>query len=444
MRSFRFAHFGALAVLIFLLGTGTVVLGQSRESVLDSFAGGTDGQYPYSSLVADAAGNLYGSTYEGGTPCSSGNFGCGTVFELTPLAGGGWQETVLYAFQGGNDGSWPEAGPVLDSHGNLFGVTAFGGGSANCGDGCGTIYELTPSASGWSETVIHRFTAGNDGAGPIAGLTIDASGNLYGTAFFGGAKGGGVVYEFTQAAEGWQERVLHAFSQISGGKGPTSGVIFDSAGNLYGTTQYGGYDEPNCEGGPGCGIVFELSPTTTGSWNLSTLHHFEGGIAGGFPSGNLIFDASGDLYGTTQIGFQTDGSSRCCGTVFQLTPTSGGWKAKTLITFNGVDAWYPQGGLTQDADGNLYGTTMWGGGSGCDGLGCGVLYKLAPSTGGWKFSSLHHFTGGSDGAYPAAGVLLDNSGNLYSTAVGGGNITNCQEGCGVVFELPSAADGPRR
>jgi uncharacterized repeat protein (TIGR03803 family) len=372
-----------------------------------------------------------------------GSFGCGTVFELTPIVGGGWQETVLYAFQGGDDGAWPEAGPVFDAHGNIFGVTAFGGGSANCGDGCGTLYELTPSASGWSETVIHRFTAGNDGAGPIAGLTIDASGNIYGTAFFGGAKGGGVVYEFTQSAGGWQERVLHAFSRVSGGNGPISGVIFDSAGNLYGTTQYGGYYGLNCSGGPGCGIVFELSPTTTGSWNLSTLHRFEGGIGGGFPSGDLIFDPSGNLYGTTQIGFQR-GSSNCCGTAFQLSPTSSGWKANILITFNGVDAWYPQGGLTQDANGNLYGTTMWGGGSGCGGIGCGVVYKLAASSSGWKFSSIHHFTGGSDGAYPAAGLLLDSYGNLYSTAYGGGNTTDCQVGCGVVFELPAATDGSKR
>jgi len=238
----------ALTVVCGLLTIAAPLFGASKEKVLYSFQNnGSDGNYPYASLISDTQGNLYGTTSMGGA------YGYGAVFELSPV-GGTWTETVLYSFcsQGGSnctDGADPVAALIQDSNGNFYGSTTSGGA------GCGTVFELTPAAGGgWTETVLHSFT-GTDGCYPYAGVVSDASGNLYGTTFEGGAYDSGAVFELTLGD--WTETVLHSFHSRDG-RGPAAGLIFDAKGDLYGTTFTGG-------GGTlchqGCGTVFELHPT---------------------------------------------------------------------------------------------------------------------------------------------------------------------------------------
>ena len=222
-----------------------------------------DGHNPYAGLTFDGAGNLYGTTALGGTG------GGGTVFQLIPQLGGGWYERVLYAFQNNTqDGNSPYAGLVIDAAGNLYGTTQGGGSGGSCqGNGCGTVYELSPKAGGsWVETVLHRFQEnGTDGNEPFAGLTFDTTGNLYGTTTLGGANLVGIVFGLSPRSSGnWHERVLHTFQRgMTDGFEPYAGVILDSSGNLYGTTMFGG-DSKNLErGGPVAitpGTVFEVTP----------------------------------------------------------------------------------------------------------------------------------------------------------------------------------------
>jgi len=261
------------------------------ETVLHSFKGyPTDGSYPYAGVIFDAAGNLYGTTGGGGT------YGVGTVFELSPAAGGGWTETVLHSFNG-SDGHGPEAGLIFDAAGKLYGTTAWGGTGTDClNTGCGTVFKLTPVAGGgWTETVLHSFS-NTDGALPFAGLIFDAAGNLYGTTQQGGSYGFGTVFELTPTAGGgWTETVLFSFNgNWSGRDGglPEAGLIFDAAGNLYGTTGAGGTYA--------YGTAFELTPTAGGGWTETVLHSFNNnGTDGESPLAGLIFDAAGNLYGTT-------------------------------------------------------------------------------------------------------------------------------------------------
>ena len=319
--------------------------------MLHSF-NGTDGAWPQTSLIFDAAGNLYGTTHHGGVS------GQGTVFELTPTGGGGWTEKVLYNFGKGTDGAAPEAGLIFDAAGNLYGTTTFGVSH----DRYGTVFELSPTAGGnWTEKVLHSFGSGADGTYPMAGLVFDTSGNLYGTCSQGGAYGGwGIVFQLTpQAGGGWGEQVLHNFSDYSDGSTPYAGLIIDVSGNLYGTTSSGGdYYE---------GTVFELSHTAGGGWTHQVLHSFNY-TDGGTPQAGLTFDAAGNLYGTAGGGYYG------YGTVFELTPTAGGgWTEQVLHSFNGTDGAGPQAGLIFDADGNLYGTTA-GGGTYND----GTVFELTP------------------------------------------------------------------
>jgi uncharacterized repeat protein (TIGR03803 family) len=240
-----------------------------NAKVLHNFGSGSDGQYPQSGLIGDAAGNLYGTTTYGGT-YSCGEPNCGTVFELTPIAGGGWTETVLHSFGSATDGYNPYSGVILDAAGNLYGTTAGGGTHSQ-----GTVFKLSPSeGGGWTETVLHNFGNGTDegAAVPLAGLVLDAAGNLYGTTFVGGAyycadlNGGcGTVFELTPIAGGvWKETVLHSFGGGMNGYAPYAGVILDAAGNLYGTTEFGGIDDCDVAPDHGCGIAFKLTPTAGG------------------------------------------------------------------------------------------------------------------------------------------------------------------------------------
>ena len=376
----------------------------AADNVLHSFNNdGTDGHAPYAGLIFDAAGNLYGTTYEGGT------LGYGTVFELTPAGGGTWTEKVLYTFSN-TDGANPYAGLIFDTAGNLYGTTLQGG-----THGFGTVFELTPAAGGtWTEKVLHDFNNdGTDAADPKAGLIFDAAGNLYGTAVEGGAHRGGAVFELTPAGGGaWTEKVLYSF--VAGG-GPYGGVIFDGAGNLYGTTSGGGTSN--------AGTVFELTPAGGGSWTEQDLLDFNG-TNGAYPWAGLIFDAAGNLYGTT-----TQGGTYNAGTAFELMPAGGGtWTEKVLHSFgNGTDGSSPQAGLIRDAAGNLYGTAFAGGS-----YGGGTVFRLNAQ----GEVLLQNFSG-ADGLDPNAGLIFDATGNLYGTTVFGGASNE-----GAVFEITNTPPVP--
>jgi uncharacterized repeat protein (TIGR03803 family) len=406
--------------LIVISGFATTVpaYAASKEQVLHSFRDFPDGALPYAGLMSDPAGNLYGTTSDGGYEFNCGyGPGCGTVFELTLGSNGRWTEKVLYRFCGNRsclDGSVPFAGLTRDAAGNLYGTTAAGG--AFCTGGCGTVFQLTPHTGGiWTERVLHSFS-GKDGSSPVGGLTLDAAGNLYGTTYFGGT-----VFELSPTADGkWTEKVLHRFNGADG-SAPSNVPIFDAAGNLYGTTSLGGTHN--------YGVVFMLKPRTNGTWTEKVLHNFNG--KDGISPSTLIFDAAGNLYGTTYAGGHATSCGGVCGTVFELTPKAGGvWTEKVLHSFNNnrKDGIQPWAGLIFDPAGNLYGTTAQGGRSACS---CGTVFKLIPAANGkWTEKMLHNFEG-KDGGSPLSGSLIfDAAGNLYGTTYGGGT-----QGFGNVFKV---------
>ncbi len=388
---------------------------QAGENVLYSFQGGSDGSSPYGGMIVDSAGNLYGTTDSGGGgPCGLG--GCGTVFKIAI----GGAETVLHAFQGGSDGAAPEGNLVRDGNGNLYGAALYDGNGLNCG-GCGTIFKITP---GGTESILYAFQGGSDGAYPAGGLIKDGKGNFFGTTGAGGnfngacaGEGCGTIFELKSDGT---KQTLYAFQGGSDGVGPLGGVIKDKSGNLYGTTDSGGTD---CDGqGIGCGTVFKIASGGT----ETLLHTFQGGSDGRAPYAGLILDGAGNLFGTTGGG----GGSGCgglgCGTVFKIAADG---TERVLYSFQGgTDGYAPEAGLVIDKSGNLYGTTFFGGGTGCKQtghVGCGTVFKLAPDgteTVLYAFKHLH-------GAYPAAALLLQN-GILYGTASEGGTNND-----GVVFSL---------
>jgi uncharacterized repeat protein (TIGR03803 family) len=347
-----------------------------------------------------------------GTTVRGGAFGYGTVFELTPTARG-WNEKVLHSFSA-SDGFYPSASLIFDSVGNLYGSTALGGAYHY-----GMVFQLAPGAHGtWTETILHSFD-GTDGDQPRAQLTFDKAGNLYGTTTFGGAYGHGAVFQLTPGANGvWTETVLRSFT-LRAGLGPNEpfgNIVFDADGNLYGTTENGG---PSGWSG---GVVFELAPGAGGKWTEKIPHYFGNhGEDGYSPEAGLIFDTSGNLYSTTALG-----GAHNFGAVFQLTPDAGKWNEKVLHSFNdnGKDGAYAVSGLILDAAGNLYGTTNQGGtpGSACNGHGCGTVFDLQPGANGtWTEKILHSFSDqGTDGTIPEAGLIRDAAGNLYGTTYTGG------------------------
>ncbi len=431
-----------------VIAGGQAASAQSYKVIHDfALPGGSyrfaDGANPSANLISDTHGNLFGVTPAGGDNNNTGcDFGCGTVFELSPTSAGGWKETVLHRFRGssvGNnqDGANPQGGLVFDSAGNLYGTTASGGSGGNVG----TVFELSPTSSGgWTYSILYSFQDGADGATPLGKLTIDASGNLYGTAQGGGSSLFGVVFELSPTSTGgWNETPIISFDGFGEGAYPNGGLVFDAAGRLYGTTSYGG----NAVGYAGFGVVFRLSPISGGGWALTTLIDFDG-TQGATPSGGLIFDpTSGDFFGTTLSGGNLAGCGGLgCGVVYKLSPTpSGGLRETVLRTFEpglsgngdfGGAASYA--GLTQDALGNLYGTTTAGG---RQNVNKGVVFKLSPNaTGGWTEKVLHAFFGGTDGGEPTSSVILDGAGNLFGTALYGGIASDCGgNGCGVVFEI---------
>ena len=380
-------------------------------TVLHNFTGGVDGALPSGGVVFDAAGNLYGTTAEGGyTGGACADYGCGAVFKLKAGADG-WTINPLYNFHF-NDGNLPIARVVFGPDGTLYGTTFNGGTSGEYG----TVFNLRPPPTvcktrfcPWTETVLWNFTDRPDGANPGRGdLTFDAAGHLYGTTVIGGSYGGGTVFELAQLpGGGWRENIDFSFGeQISDGFSPWAGVIFDNAGKLYTTTFDGGYYEG--------GTVVELVHSAP-KWTENVLHLFQYGDDGEWPYGGLIFDQAGNLYGTT-TGY--------AGNVFEMKYSGGAWNLGVLYRF--VNGQYgPVTSLTMDRPGNLYGTTE------TDGLyGNGNVFKLTLSNGAWTYSSLHDFTGGSDGGVPVSEVTIDPCGNLYGSASSGGAY-----GKGVVWKI---------
>jgi uncharacterized repeat protein (TIGR03803 family) len=387
----------------------------STEEVLYSFHGTPDASIPTSNLISDDAGNLYGTTARGGI--SDGYYGNGTVFKLSP-ASGHWRETILYKFSGGSDGKYPSSGLIRDSAGNFYGTTSQGG-SSSCG--CGVVFEVDASGT---LSVLYSFTQ-TGGEYPSGGLIFDARGDLFGTTQNGGAYGNGVVFELIPSSDGsWTEKVLYSFTNNSGdGANPETGVVRDNAGNLYGTTSYGGNN-------PGDGTVFELRHSGSG-WTESILYSFTGGADGSRPFAGLTIH-DGKLYGTTIAGGGGEG------VVFELQSGSSGWTEAVIYAFKGhPDGASPEAGVIFDKSGNLYGTTYSGGWRYCF-IGCGTIFKLTPkSGGGWQETVLYHFNGRgvSDGENSEASLLRDAKGHLYGTTPVGGAAKRCPSGCGVVFEL---------
>ena len=415
-RSLRAAVAGLMLAAMFML---TAVATQAQTySVIHNFAGGQDGATPMAGLTFDRAGNLYGTAAYGGTVGGAcGASGCGTVFRLAKR-NSGWVFSPLYSFAGGTDGANPEANVNIGSDGSLYGSTYLGGGPCD-GDGCGTIFNLKPPASAcksalcpWTETLVHKFT-GPDGIGPVGTVIFDQGGNLFGATTSGGFRNGGAIFELLPMGGGWTVKVLYSSYGY-----PKGGLILDDSGNLYG---------PAFTAGNGYGSVYQMVPSGS-SWITTDLYDFNYGSDGGYPWAGLIFDPAGNLYGSTCSGGSGNG-----GTVFQLAFSGGSWVLNTLYSFAGPDNGRlvvgPVGSLVMDHAGALYGTTL------ADGVhGYGSVFKLTPGGDGWTFTSLHDFTGGSDGGYPYSYLVFDAKGNLYGTASVGGN-GPCTNGCGVIFEI---------
>jgi hypothetical protein len=466
MKRRRFSGSTGRLLLSVMFALSAVASAEWKEKVLYSFQGGTtDGSGPAGGVVFDPQGNLYGATTGGGpASCAPIQNECGTVFELTPPTqkGGVWTETLIYQFQGegSKDASVPTSGLIFDAAGNLYGVTAYGG-TGDCvllgvKGGCGTVYELLPptqQGGAWTETILYSFQGGNDGYFPWGTLVFDSQGNIYGATQFGGGKGTtcnyiyggqcGTVFKLspprTQGGK-WTEIVLHRFAGLANGQqtgdgaNPNGGLVL-AKGSIFGTTYIGGYNCPY-SGGQGCGTVFRLAPPVNrgGKWTETVLHRFELKPSDGQnPVAGLIIDTSNNFYGTTLTGGPSGGG----GAVFKLTPPSGdsgSWKETILYGFkangDGLDLESP---VVFDSNGNLYGTALDSGGKYY-----GTVYRVKPPKrkgGTWTFDLLYGFGPPPDGGQPAAGVVFDKAGNLYSTTTQGGNSSNCGHGCGTVFEL---------
>lgn len=397
MGSRRVLHsvFRCLLVSAMLAVLPTAAWATGTTKLIYSFTGGADGEYTDTELVRDTAGNLYGSSVQGG------RFKSGTVFQVTPDG----VHTALYDFKGGADGGEPYKGVTLDSHGNLFG-TAVAGGGGPCDGGCGVVYELTNSGGIWNENVVHTFT-GNDGSGPGSPVAFDRHGNLYGTTPTGGTYGMGIVYRISpNGAGGWSFRIIHNFTGGADGAGGSAGrLLIDSAGNLYGVCTSGGVN--------GFGIVYEISPIG-GKWQFTTLYAFKDQPDGALPYGSVVSDGLGNLYGTTYYAGAFD-----MGTVYRLSLMNGIWAETGVYSFKGgADGSSPISSLVADGKGNFYGTTSAGGSTSC---GCGVIFKMTRSaTGTWSESVVYSFPGAPNAGQAYNGMVRDASGNFYGATVSGG------------------------
>jgi uncharacterized repeat protein (TIGR03803 family) len=392
---FRIRAVAAAAVFVLSLGTVTA----ATTNVIFSFEE-DEGEYADTDLETDNAGNIYGTTVLGG------DFGGGTVFQLTPTPNG-WVHTVLYSFTGGADGGEPYKGVTLDREGNLYG-TAVTGGSGSCEGGCGVTYKLTKSGGTWIQTIIHAFSGGDDGSGPGARVTVDQSGNVYGMTPTGGAYGLGTIYKIQKGPSGaWTLKVIHAFTGGADGGSGSAGRMILRNGRLYGAATTGGTY--------GSGVVFELMSRGAGRWDFRTLYSFRSQPDGSFPYGALLFNSSGHIYGTTYYG-----GANNIGAVYELSPRPvGEWDENVLYSFQeGSDGNSPISNLVFGGPGNLnlYGTTSEGG------LGSGTIFKLSPVGGGqWTETVVHLFQGPPDGAFAYNGLVVDRLRNFYGATVHGGD-----------------------
>jgi uncharacterized repeat protein (TIGR03803 family) len=367
-------------------------------------------------LVADAAGNLYGTAYGNYRSCPNS---CGEVFELSPGANGGFQYRVLHTFtKGAGDGIFPQGALVQDAQGNIYGTTLDGG-----ADGYGTVYELSPTPIGpWNETILYSFKDGFDGAYPNSGVILDTAGNLYGVTEGGGSGGTpdpvnvGTVFELSLVNGVWVENILHAFVWNTADGNYPWGIAFDASGNLWGVTPLGGPLD--------YGTVYELIRDE--NWKENIVYDFQYGDDGYQPVSTLVFDSAGNIYGTAWLG----GGSPDGGLVFELTPSSGGtWTEQILHSFTGTpDGFRPFSGLTFDQAGNLYGTTE-GGGAPCN---CGTVFEMSPAAdGSWTESIVYSFEPtAKDGRFPMGNVIFGPGSLLYGATNEGG-----PKGAGTVFEV---------
>jgi len=355
-------------------------------TVLHTFTGGADGYEPFAGVTLDQQGRIYGTTYEGGS------YNSGVVYRLV-LEAEGWVLSPIYSFGSReHDGGYPGARVVFGPDGLLYGTTSSGG-----AEGYGTVFSLRPPATActtalcpWAETILYSFTGGADGAYPQFGdLAFDQAGNIYGTTYGGGSSNDGVVFKLARSGGGWTESVLWNFGGSSGA-GPYAGVIFDSAGDLYGTTP---------------GTVYELSPTQSG-WTETTLYSFTGDD--GYGAGGLVMDAHGNLFGITG-GF--DGGISAA---YELTPQNGSWSFTLLQNF-GDEYIGAVAAPTFDSQGNLYGPLPTIGGDFT-----GEIFKLTPSGNQWIYSPFYTFNGSNSGI-PLGAVAFDASGNMYGTGLAGGS-----------------------
>jgi hypothetical protein len=385
----------------------------------DSSTGGS----PESSLIFDSAGNLYGTTS-----------GPAEVFQLSPNSDGTWTENILWKSLSASDPSDIRPGVVFDAAGNLFATSVSGG-----QNGCGTVFKLSHNSDGtWSEKNLVDFDCGSGGSFPVGGVTLDIAGNVFGGTTQGGNFGNGVIFELTPDSDGsYTEKVIHHFTGGNDGRSPDHPfLVFDSSGNLYGSAAQGGqHNCPDFSADAGCGTIFKLTPRAGGTWALAVLHTFTGGADGGNPQATLLFDKAGNLYGTTWEGGQYGQ-----GVAFELIPHANGkWGEKVLHAFkSGGDGANPFGGLISDAAGNLYGTTSVGGNNQCGNsslpVGCGVVYELTPNSKGTMTETILIRFHGTPNATPYNDLLMDSTGNLYGTAAGYGAAN-----AGAVYEVVRSA-----
>ncbi len=417
---FRATISKGLAVLTVTLIAALVLapgaLAASQYKILYNFAGGTDGATPFDGLALDAAGNLYGTTTAGG---ASGN---GAVFELAKNSDGSWTESVLYSFAGGTDGATPYAGVTFDTSGNLYGTTTAGGASSAgtvfelMSNSNGTWTEsVLYSFSGGSDGANPQW----------CGVVFDATGILYGMTSGGGTEGMGVVYRLTPNSGGsWTYGLLHTFKGGKDASYPLAGTLtFDTAGNLYGATSDGADGDGNCATSKDCGSIFEMTRHSNGSWKEQVIFRFTDNTDGGQsrrPFSPLVFDSAGRLYGTAGGGGGLYGTA-----FRLTRDAKGKWKQRGLHVFHGnQDGAYPNSGLVFDTAGDLYGSTVFGedlNGDCC----FGQVFKLIPEAHGWSKQAVHRFQGApQDGILGGNPVVFDTAGNLYSTSVNGGSSGN--------------------
>jgi uncharacterized repeat protein (TIGR03803 family) len=410
-----------VTLIAILVLAGTILARGQTERVIHRFRGGRDGAYPSGGLISDKAGNFYGVT-QGGKQSGSG----GTVFQLSPPSGkdGRWTRTTLHVFRNGTHGGNPIGELIFDRAGNLYGTTPSGG-----FENLGTVFELKPQGGTWTETVIYN------GSSPVGGLVFDKAGNLYGATYDGGEHGVGSVFQLTPSqGGGWTATVIYSF--IGHEAYPPAGPIISKEGNLFGVV--GGYSSGYN------GAIYELKAPAAhgGAWTERVLYKFKGGSDGVGPSGRLVFDQKGNLYGTTAAGgaFQS-------GTVFQLTRQGSSWTEAVIYSFcaqyNCTDGAFPLAGLIFDGRGNLYGTSEGGGNDANCRYNCGTVFQLSPPvTQGnqWTEAVLYSFTGqGGDGYGPDTSLAHGKFGSLWGTTFSGRrNVGVCQDqgygpGCGIVY-----------